>query len=289
MDTVVVAGATGYLGRHVVAELAARGHRVRAVVRSRARAEAPGPRGGPPLSGLVAEWVEGEVTDPAFVTGTCRGADRVISALGLTRQNANPWDVDFVANLHLLADAEKQHVRSFLYVNVMHANIGRSLLLRAKSAFSEVLSRSDVTHQLVNPSGYFSDVGDYLLMARRGLALVPPGSTRVAPIHGADLARFCVDRMGDGNGSWDVGGPDVLTYPDMARLAFEALGKRPRLLVIPDPAIAAAVWTASRLGERSASLAQFFAEGLTHDAIGERFGTHHLADHFRSMVAKSAG
>ncbi|MEO7586678.1 MAG: NAD(P)H-binding protein [Arachnia sp.] len=284
MDTVVVAGATGYLGRHVVAELASRGYRVRAVVRSRRRAEAPGPHGAPSLSGLVAEWVEGEVTDRRFVTGICRGADRVVSALGVTRQNANPWDVDFVANLHLLADAEAQQVRSFLYVNVMHAEIGRSLLLRAKSAFAEVLRRSPVTHQLVNPSGYFSDVGDYLSMARTGVALVPPGNTLVAPIHGADLARFCVDRMGDEDGSWDVGGPDVLTYPDMARLAFEALGKRPRLVRIPDPAIAATVWMASRLGERSASLAQFFAEGLTHDAVGERFGTHHLADYFRATA-----
>ncbi|RMB58868.1 SDR family oxidoreductase [Tessaracoccus antarcticus] len=285
MDTVVVAGATGYLGRHVVAELAARGHLVRAIVRSRRRAESPGPHGAPSLSGLVAEWAEGEVTDPGFVTGLCRGADRVISALGVTRQNANPWDVDFVANLHLLADAEHHQVRSFLYVNVMHADIGRSLLLRAKSAFAEVLRRSPVAHQVVNPSGYFSDVGDYVGMARRGVALVPPGDARVAPIHGADLARFCVDRMGDVNGSWDVGGPDVLTYPDMARLAFEAWGKHPRLVTIPGPALTATVWMASRLGERSASLAQFFAEGLTHDAVGERCGTHRVGDYFREMAA----
>lgn len=204
MESIVVAGATGYLGRHIVTELAARGHRVRAVVRSRRRAEQPGPHGAPALTGMVAECVEGEVTDPAFIQGICQGADRVVSALGVTRQNASPWDVDFLANLHLLADAEHESVRSFLYVNVMHAETGHSLLLRAKAAFSEVLRRSQVPHHLINPSGYFSDVTDFFEMANRGLVILPPGNTRVAPIHGSDLARFCVDRMGTtaGPGMW---------------------------------------------------------------------------------------
>lgn len=286
VDTVVVAGATGYLGRHIVAELAARGHGVRAVVRSRRRAEQPGAHGAPSLTGMVTEWVEKEITDPTSVTGICDGADRVVSALGVTRQKANPWDVDFLANLHLLAEAERGSVRSFLYVNVMHAEIGRSLLLRAKAAFAEVLRRSSVVHQLINPSGYFSDISDFFAMARTGVVFLPPGDTLVAPIHGADLARFCVDRMGDASGSWDVGGPDIFTYPEMATLAFEALGKKPRTVRIPDPAISASVWLASRLGERQASLAQFFAEGLTNDAVGERYGTHRLEDHFRDLAAK---
>ncbi len=288
MESVVVAGATGYLGRHIVSELKARGYDVRAVVRSRGRAEQPGPHGAPALTGMVAEWVEGQVTDPNFVSGICRGANRVVSALGVTRQKASPWDVDFLANLHLLADAEQEGVRSFLFVNAMHAEIGRSLLLRAKTAFAEALRRSEVSHQLVNPSGYFSDVSDFLEMARRGLVLLPPGETRMAPIHGADLARFCVDKMGDASGSWDVGGPDVLTYPEMARLAFEALGRNPRMATVPRKAISASVWLASRLGERPASLAQFFAEGLAHDAIDERFGTHHLADHFREIADRTS-
>lgn len=287
MDTVLVAGATGYLGRHVVAELAGRGHRVRAVVRSRERAEQSGVHGAPALAGIVSEWVEGDVTDPGFVEGLCRGTDRVVSTLGVTRQRASPWDVDFLANLHLLADAERQDARSFLFVNVMHSESGRSLLLRSKNAFAEVLRRSPVPHQIINPSGYFSDVTDFFEMARRGVVLLPPGQSRIAPIHGADLARFCVDRMGDISGSWDVGGPEVLTYEEMARIAFRALGTKPRMLGIPGGAIRGGVWLASRLGERPASLAQFFAEGLTQDAVGERFGTHRLEDYFRELAATS--
>lgn len=289
MDTVVVAGATGYLGRHVVDELARRGYAVRAVVRSRERAEQPGPFGAPSLRGLVADWAVGPVTDPAFVAGVCAGADRVVSALGVTRQKASPWDVDFLANLHLLEDAERERLRSFLYVNVLHAGSGRSLILRAKAAFAAVLGRSSLAHQVVNPSGYFSDLSDFASMARTGLMLLPPApDVRVSPIHGADLARFCVDRLGDQSGSWDVGGPDVFTYAEIGRLALAAAGRAERMVTVPKGVLSAAVWVASRLGERPGDLARFFAEGLTQDAVGEPFGEHHLADHFAELASRTA-
>ncbi len=289
MDTVVVAGATGYLGRHIVVELARRGHAVRAIVRSRERAEEAGSFDAPALRGSVAEWAVGPVTDPAFVSGVCAGAERVVSALGVTRQKASPWDVDFLANLHLLEDAEREGFTSFLYVNVMHAGSGRSLILRSKAAFAAVLERSTLAHQIVNPSGYFSDISDFLAMARAGVVVLPPArGARVAPIHGVDLARFCVDHLDGPSGSWDVGGPDVFTYPEIGRLALAAAGGRGRMVTLPQGVLSAVVWVASRLGERPGDLAQFFAEGLTQDALGERVGDHHLADHFAELARTAA-
>jgi len=236
----------------------------------------------------VAEWREGAITDPAFVTGLCRGVSRVVSALGVTRQKASPWDVDFLANLSILGDAEREDVRSFLYVNVMHASSGTSLILRSKAAFAAVLERSSVVHQVVNPSGYFSDVGEFLDMARRGVVVLPPDpDISVAPIHGEDLARFCVEKLRDTSGSWDVGGPDVLSYRKIAELAFAALSRRPRTITMPAGLLDGAVWVASRLGERPRDLATFFAEGLTRDAVGERYGTHRLADHFAELAHRS--
>jgi uncharacterized protein YbjT (DUF2867 family) len=285
-ELVVVAGATGYLGRHLVARASDTGYRVRAIVRSRMRAEEPGPFGSPSLAGHVDEWLEGETTDPSFVRGACRGARRVMSALGVTRQKASPWDVDYLANLRLLEDAEREGVGSILYVGVMHASAGRSLIARSKAAFAEVLGRSPLVHQVINPSGYFSDLTDMLRMARIGLAFLPPDpGVRTAPIHAADLARFCVERIGDVSGSWDVGGPDVLTYREIAQLASAALGKRSRAVTIPMGAVRAAVWVATRIGGRPANIAQFLADGLTRDAVGERCGEHHIDAYFHELAA----
>ena len=285
-ERVVVAGATGYLGRHLVAEASDRGYRVRAIVRSRARAEKPGPFGSPSLAGHVDEWLEGEITDLVFVRGACQGAQRVMSALGVTRQKASPWDVDYLANLRLLEDAERERVGSFLYVNVMNASDGRSLIMRSKAAFAEVLSRSPLAHQVVNPAGYFSDLTDMVRMARIGLTFLPPErAVKIAPIHGADLARFCVERLGDVSGTWDVGGPDVLTYREIAERASAALGKRCHTVAIPMQAVRAVVWAATRIGGRPANLAQFFADDLAQDAVGERFGERHIDAYFRDVSA----
>lgn len=283
-ESILVVGATGYAGRHLVAALSHAGHRVRAIVRSRERAEAPGPFDAPALTGLVAEWVERPITASGAADGVCEGIDRVVSALGVTRQRADPWDVDFLANLRVLGDAERSGARSFLYVNVMHVWSGRSMILRSKAAFTAALTRSSLAHQLVNPSGYFSDVGGFLDMARAGVVVLPPDpDIGIAPIHGADLADFCVRQLSAANGSWDVGGPDVFTYREIAQIAREVVGRRAATVTLPAPALHAAVRIADHLGQRPRTLAQFFADGLTQSATGERYGTRHLRDYFQAV------
>lgn len=281
----LVIGATGYAGRHLVVALAKAGYSVRAVVRSRPVAEQPGAHGAPSLAGCVAEWVERAITEPGAAAGLCDGVQHVVSALGVTRQNADPWDVDFLANLHVLEDARRCGVESFLYVNVMHVWSGRSMILRSKAAFCAALEQSPLRHQLINPSGYFSDTSEFLDMARHGLVLLPPEpDLQVQPIHGADLADFCLSNLTAESGSWDVGGPDVLSYRDIANLARAAVGKSTRTLVVPRSVVRASVAVASRVGRRPRNLAEFFSDGLTQQATGQAWGTHHLADHFAELV-----
>lgn len=285
-DTIVVAGASGYIGRHVVVALDAAGYRVRALVRSRERAEAPGEFGAPGLRGHVADWrlVDYGASREDTLHDACQGARRVVSALGVTRQNASPWDIDFLGNLRLLEDAERHGVESFLYVNVLHCDRGTSLTMRSKHAFSQVLSRSRVAGQIVNPSGYFSDVTDFLLMARKGLGFtVGDGQARVNPIHGADLAEFIVDHLTDAAGSWDVGGPDVYTYRELEELAFRVAGRPAHLLRLGTGVARPLEWLADRGPARVGNLTRFFLESLTLDAVGTPTGTRRLEPYLRSL------
>ncbi|GHC99993.1 SDR family oxidoreductase [Zhihengliuella salsuginis] len=287
METVLVAGATGYAGRHLAAALHAGGYRVRAVVRDVERARGPGAYGAPALAGLVDEWVEADVARVG--PGVMEGVERVVSALGVTRQKADPWDIDYAANLRLLELAEAAGAASFLYVGVMNAQDGTSALMRAKAAFEQALRRSDLEAQIVNPSAYFSDLTAVLDLARRRIAVrVGAGDTRIRPIHGADLAGFCVDRMG-ARGTWDVGGPDVFTYREVVELAFDALGADPRWIVVPPGVLRAGVWAADRMGPRVSSLTRFFAEGLQHDGVGAATGTRRLRDYFGELAGPGGG
>ena len=280
MASVLVAGATGYLGRYVVAELHSRGYLVRAVVRDRDRARREGPWGSPSLDGLVDEWALGNVTDPRFTRDLAADVEHVVSTLGVTRQKADPWQIDNLANLAILNSALK-HASSFTYINTLGGDRCPARLTRAKSAFAQTLSVAEINSQIINPPAYFSDMTEVLAMARRGLVAVFRPEARINPIHGADLAAYVVDRMEEGRtGTWDVGGPDVLSWRELAHLAFDAVGKRSHVLTVPAWALPPALRLTGLFSPRLADTAQFMAWNMTRDCVAPTTGTHHLADFY---------
>lgn len=280
MASVLVAGATGYLGRYVVAELHNRGHLIRAVARDRDRARRQGPWGSPSLDGLVDEWALGNVTDPRFTRDLAADVEHVVSALGVTRQKADPWQIDNLANLAIL-DSALKHAGSFTYINALGGDRCPARLTRAKSAFAQTLSVAEINSQIINPPAYFSDMTEVLAMARRGLVTVLRPTARINPIHGADLAVYVVDRMEEGRtGTWDVGGPDVLSWRELAHLAFDAVGKRSHILTVPAWALPPALRLTGLFSPRLADAARFMAWNMTRDCVAPTTGTHHLADFY---------
>lgn len=281
MSTVLIAGATGYLGRFLCAEYARRGWYVAALVRDRTRAE-----------GLAADaLIEAEATRPETLTGIMEGVDLAVSALGITRQadGLRYRDVDYQANLNLLHEAERAGVGRFAYVHVLNAaRMQHVPLVAAKAAFVAALQGSTVPGTVIAPSGYFSDMGDFLAMARSGRVwLFGDGSRRINPIHGADLAAATADAAAAGRDWLDIGGPEVFTHAELAALAFSALSRPARIARLPDglqrAALALAPWTTPR---RIHGPAQFFLTAMGMDMVGARHGTRRLADHFAALAAQ---
>ncbi|MGH3493875.1 MAG: hypothetical protein ACRDQ1_11655, partial [Sciscionella sp.] len=85
-----------------------------------------------------------------------------------------------------------------------------------------------------------------------------------------------------------VGGPDVLTYEDIARAAFGAHETAPRIRHLPRGLALAAVWVLSRCTpERVYGPLQFLIAVMTHDMTAPPRGSDHLADHFADRAAGS--
>ncbi len=202
---VLLAGATGYLGSFVLRELQRRNYSTRVIVRNPLRMQSVSPN---------VDVRVGEVTQADTLKGVCEDIDVVISTVGITRQRDGMtyMDVDFQANANLIDEAKRSGVKRFIYVSVFNgANMRHLKICEAKERLGDYLKNSGLDYCIVRPTGFFSDMCDFLKMAEGGSVwLFGDGMLRMNPIHGADLARAVVDALHSQQHELNIGGPDLL-------------------------------------------------------------------------------
>jgi uncharacterized protein YbjT (DUF2867 family) len=286
---VAVAGATGYLGRYLVAGLARAGHDVRALVRDPAALAREGKAFAPAIASHVTDVRVVDVTDAASLEGVLDGADAVASCVGHTGAGgATSWNaVDDTGNRNLLREALRADVERFLYVSVFAGEHMRDLpIVRAHEAFAAALGEASVSSVVIRPTGFFSDMGGVLHQARSGwMPLVGSGGKRLNPIHGEDLAAVCVAALSGERTEIDAGGPEVFTHREIVALAFEVLGRRSRIVTVPVPLVRAVLAALRPFAPGRVDLWRFFTTSAEHDLIAPRHGRRTLREHFEELAA----
>lgn len=277
---VVVAGATGYLGRHIVAALARRGHHVTALVRPGKSVE------------HATRTLEVDVTDPSTLEGVLDEATHVFSALGITRQTDRVTyeDIEYGANGHLLTEALRAGVSGFGIISVARPQQFRDLaILSSRERFIAELRDAPIRSTVVRATGFFSDMREIFDMAASGRVwLVGPGQVRLNPVHGSDLAEASVDALVAGEETVEVGGPDVFTWNEIAEVAFEAVGARPRVSHVPVRLAKLALGLVRPFNRRAYDVGSFIVRGAQHDTLAPCCGTHHLRSFFRDCARARA-
>lgn len=283
MKRILVAGATGYLGGFVAWEFKDRGWFVRALARTPEKLDH--------LTDSADEVIQGQVTRPETLDGVCDGMDVVFSSVGITRQKDGLtfWDVDYQGNKNLLETALQAGVQKFIYISVFNGpQLPHLDIVRAHEEFVELLKGSGIDYTVVRPTGYFSDLGELLDMARKGrVYLFGDGRSRMNPIHGADLAVSCADAVDQSNTEIDVGGPQTLTWEEMAGLAFETLRRPVRITRIPGWMMGLVVWLVRLFNRHQGELMAFFATMATTDVVAPVAGTHTLSAQFHALERKN--
>jgi uncharacterized protein YbjT (DUF2867 family) len=268
METLVL-GARGGLGRLVVTELAARGHRTRTVSRREAR--------DVDALAAAAKGV-GAIVD-------CAGAS---IAMGFGHGWRGYRAVDTPLGLVAAAAARRVAAR-MVYVGVHHApELADYAYVDAHERVVAAMRACDGV--VVRATGFYSAFGALVPLARRGI-LVDAGSgrARTNPIDEHDLAAIVAEAVtGDGPREFSVGGPEVLTRAELFERIAAVAGRRVRIVRVP-------AWLA---GAGSAMLrvvhpriGQFakFAVGLSrHDNIAPALGTTTLADYLGAAARLAA-
>ncbi|HVY48929.1 MAG TPA: SDR family oxidoreductase [Minicystis sp.] len=285
----VVAGATGYLGGHVVEALHAAGFRVRALARDPARLAR--------VRASCDEVFVGEATRPETLRGLFDGAALAFSSVGIRHVKRHPTylEVDRDANLGLVEAARAAGVARFVFVSVLHGDElrGELALADARETVVEALARSGMRALVLRPTGFFNDMAEFFEMARKGrVYLLGDGSPRINPIHAGDIADEVVRRLdaGEDEGAAPLGGPDVLTLREVGQLAFDVLRKPARFASIPPWVVRAASAAAKPFNKNAAALGIAFASMATHDAVAPCVGHRHLRDFYAELArgARSA-
>ncbi|NDI35991.1 SDR family oxidoreductase [Chengkuizengella sediminis] len=288
MDTVLVAGATGYLGRFVVNELSERGYRVKALVRNSDALKYRGNYFEPKVIDKIDEIIEGDITKPETLKEVCNGVNYVFTSVGITKQKdgLTYMDVDYQGNLNLLREAESCNVKKFIYIHVLGDHLDVPVL-QAKKRFVQKLKQSPINHLIIKPTGYFSDLTEYLEMAAKGkVYLIGDGKNKMNPIHGSDLAKFCVNNFDKDNVELEVGGPEVLSYKKMANLAFKSADKKEKVVNVPIWVVSPFIRLLKIFNKRYYALALFFCNVMTNDIVAPRYGKIKLETYYRDFMEK---
>lgn len=281
MKKILLAGATGYLGGFIAAELQNREYPTKLVVRNDKHIL---------LNIEYFEIIVAEVTRPEDLTGIMEDVEAVISTVGITRQKdgLTYMDVDYQANLNLLKEAEKAGVKKFIYVSAFNADkLTHLKMAYAKEQFVAALKNSELEYCIVRPNGFFSDMAEFMNMAKKGKAeLFGDGGYRMNPIHGKDLAEVCVDAIASNEKEIEVGGPEILTHKEIVDLAFNTLEKKAKISYMPEWMRRTILWFARTFtSSKKYGPMEFFFTVLAMDMVAPIYGTHTLRDYFDEIKA----
>lgn len=277
---VLLAGATGYLGKFIAKELVKQRFETSVIVRSKKRFLE---------SNISVDKIyEAEVTKAHSLKNCFKDIDVVISTVGITRQKdkLTYMDVDYQANKNLLDLSIKNKVKKFIYVSVLRGNdLKHTDICFAKEKFVDELKSSEIDYSVIRPSGFFSDMTEFYNMAKRGrIYLFGDGKFKSNPIHGEDLAEVCVNAIINNDKEKNIGGPEILTQEEIAKIAFDSLRIKSKITYIPD-------WIRKvvlRLGKIILSKHkygpfEFFMNVMAMDLVGERYGNRNLYIYFKSL------
>lgn len=268
--TALVTGATGYIGGQLVPALLGAGWAVWVLSRSRSRLE------GLPWASEV-EVVEGDATRPDDVRRALAGAEVAYYLL-----HSMDGGDDFVRRDRELAEtfaaaAAEEGVGRIVYLGGLHPPGELSQHLASRVEVGRIFLDAAVPAAVLQAGVVLGDGSASFDMLRhlteRLPAMVAPRwvRNRIQPIAVADVVYYLVasaDLPAETNRTFDIAGPEVLTYAQMMQRYAAVVGLRPRwIATVPvlTPGLAG-LWV-GLVTPVSAGIARPLVNSLIHEAV----------------------
>ncbi len=305
---ILVTGAGGFVGRHVVRELTAAGERVRALVHST--------KGAAALADVECELVHGDITDPESVAAAAAGCDAVVHLVAIIHGRASAFDrVIAGGTRNVVEAARKAGVRRLVQMSAL--GVGEATkdtvpYYRAKWVAEGAIRESSLPHAILRPSFVFGPDGGALPRFLRIARLAPvtpivgPGKQRLQPIWVEDLARAVRLALARDGGSlaapppaepqmpFELGGPDVVDWNELWALLKQALAVRRPSAHLPPWLLRPPAFLLERLPDPPLTRDQLTMLALGDNVVGdggqsmERLGLRDLVP-LEEQLARAVG
>jgi len=239
---ILLTGATGTVGTPLLRRLTANGEPVRCLVRDPRRL-------GPER--VQVQIALGDLGRPASFRNAMRGVDTVVHLAAAIRDQpgASIEELDAVATLRLVRAAEHAGAKRFLFFSAIGASLhSPARFFRAKALAEEAVEASDMQTTVFAPSIVYSPGDPWITLLDRLTRLpVAPvsgeGDALYQPIWADDVADCVIGALNssNGNGRYELAGPEQLSYDGIVKTALRAFGRRRRLVHVPLPVVRAAL------------------------------------------------
>ncbi|MEK7312049.1 MAG: complex I NDUFA9 subunit family protein [Chloroflexota bacterium] len=240
---ILVTGAAGYLGSHIVKRLAEAGKPVRALIRNRAWAEAEGR-----LAGLNIEWAEGDVTKPETLAGAVKGVEAVVHTVAIAIESGGRKyeDINYQGTVNIVNAANAAGVKRF--VNICQLGADSKLpyrFLASKGKAQEYVAASGLDWTAFRPAVIWGPEDEFANTFAKLAPLSPliypiigDGQAKFQPVWVEDVAAAVVKSLDDPSTAgqeFELGGPEVLTIGEIERRTLKAIGARRLMIPFPVP------------------------------------------------------
>jgi len=241
---IFVVGATGYIGKFVTRELAARGHTVVSFARPRSGVNANATEADTRQQLAGSEVRFGDVGNlESIAQEGIRGErfDAVVSCLtSRTGGLEDSWAIDYQATRNALDAGRGAGISQFILLSAICVQKPMLEFQRAKLQLERELIASGVSYSIVRPTAFFKSIAGQVEKVKNGSPYLMFGDgelTACKPISEADLARFMADCLVDAdkkNRILPIGGPGkAITAKEQGEMLFELLGREPKFRRVP--------------------------------------------------------
>jgi NADH dehydrogenase len=234
---ILVAGATGFVGTHLLEYLKASDTAVRCLTRSDAKAEL--------VKSMGFEAVAGDITDSGSLGRALEGVETVVHLVGIIEEREGAdFETVHVQGTHNLINASiAGGVNYFFYQSALGADPQSPYrYLKTKGLAEEAVRESGMAYTVFRPSlilgkkDGFTERMKKLLSAGPAVPVPGDGNARLQPIYIRDWIKCfgqALEREDARNRTYELGGPEQLSYNEILKAMMKVLGVDKPIVHIP--------------------------------------------------------